>query len=607
MNKKVLEYYQEENKKLLKLQEKAQQRKKQLFFARLVSFLFAIFLPPLLFFETNAMIIGVAVGMSVFLFFVRRDYLLEIHLKKTQAGIDALTNEINAHEKSIFSNYNGERFKNNNHAYSTDLHIFGENSLYHFINRTFTLKGENQLAQWLLSPSPDNEITEKQEAIKELASKPELLLYLLTLTEFNKKYKTSESVHLLETHSANFFSRLRKIRFLCFFLSFVNITVFILWGTGYLNYMILILAVFFNGFLVYGLSGKLLNQAFAKSANISDQLRFFEEFILIFEENKFKSQLLNTLSQKFIVSGEKGSTIIYKIRKALKRIDYRLNLVIQLTVNSWLFTDIWFLFHFETIKKKYHKNIEEWFSIIGHLEALTSLSVMQFNQNWIFPVINENETGFYAEEFGHPLISNEKRILNTVKMTGEKKVLIVTGSNMSGKSTLLRSIGVNMVLAFAGAPVCAKSFISKNFKLITYMTINDSLLENISTFQAELMRIKQILEATRQYDDVFVLLDELLRGTNTKDRELGCRAIVTQLIHDKVPAVIATHDLNLTTIEHRYPEKVENFHFDIQIEGKNMFFDYKLKEGICNNFNASLMLKELGLNLDAIDSFKLVE
>jgi DNA mismatch repair ATPase MutS len=224
----------------------------------------------------------------------------------------------------------------------------------------------------------------------------------------------------------------------------------------------------------------------------------------------------------------------------------------------------------------------------------------------VFPTIGENEKGFYAQELGHPLISNEKLILNTVKMTGMKRLLIVTGSNMSGKSTLLRSIGVNMVLAFAGAPVCAKSFVAKNFRLITYMPISDSLHENISTFQAELIRIKQILETTRQYDDVFVLLDELLRGTNTKDRELGCKAIVTQLIHDRVPAIIATHDLNLTNIEHRYPEKVENFHFDIQIKGNNMYFDYKLKEGICNNFNASLMLKEIGLDLDIIENFESV-
>ena len=606
MNHKALKYYQEEKQQYLKLQEKAQQKKHQLFFARLGSFLCAIFLPAIFFTEISYIVAGVATGMSFFLFFVSKDYLLEIHLKRTQASIDALTNEINALEKSIFSNYNGVRFKDNSHPYSSDLHLFGENSLYHFINRAFTFKGENQLAQWLLSPSPDNEITEKQKAIKELTSKPALLLHLLTLTELNKKVRTSGSVHMLEVHSATIISQLWKIRFLCFVLSIVNITIFILWGTGHLNYMILVLVGLINYQLVYGLSGKLLNKAFGESANLSDQLLFFEEFIQIFEGNKFKTQLLNTLSQKFIVSGEKGSIIINKIRKALNRIDFRLNLAYQFTINSWLYTDIWFLFHFETIKKKYHKNIEEWFSIVGHLEALTSLSVMQFNQSWIFPLINENETGFYAEEFGHPLISNEKRILNTVKMTGKKRLLIVTGSNMSGKSTLLRSIGVNMVLAFAGAPVCAKSFVAKNFRLITYMTISDSLLENISTFQAELMRIKQILETTRQYDNVFVLLDELLRGTNTKDRELGCKAIVTQLIHDSVPAVIATHDLNLTNIEHRYPEKVENFHFDIQIKGKNMFFDYKLKEGICNNFNASLMLKEIGLDLDIIENFESV-
>lgn len=606
MNHKALKYYQEEKQQQLKLQEKAQQKKKQLFFARLVSFLCALFLPPIFFNEISYIVAGVAVGTAFFLFFIRRDYLLEIHLKRTQASIDALTNEINALEKSIFSNYNGERFKDNSHPYSSDLHIFGENSLYHFINRAYTLKGENQLAQWLLAPSPDNKITEKQEAIKELASKPALLLHLLTLAELNKKCNTNESLHVLETHSATISTQLWKIRFLCFVLSLVNITMIILWGTGHLSYMILVLVGLFNYQLVYGLSGKLLNKAFGESANLSDQLLFFEEFIQIFEENKFKSQLLNTLSQKFIVSGEKGSIIINKIRKALKRIDYRLNQVYQFTINSWLYTDIWFLFHFETIKKKYHKNIEEWFSIVGHLEALTSLSVMQFNQSWTFPVINENETGFYAEEFGHPLISNEKRMLNTVKMTGKKRLLIVTGSNMSGKSTLLRSIGVNMVLAFSGAPVCAKTFVAKNFKLITYMTISDSLLENISTFQAELMRIKQILETTRQYNNVFVLLDELLRGTNTKDRELGCKAILTQLINDRIPAVIATHDLNLTNIEHRYPEKVENFHFDIQIKGKNMFFDYKLKVGICNNFNASLMLKEIGLDLDIIENFESV-
>lgn len=183
-------------------------------------------------------------------------------------------------------------------------------------------------------------------------------------------------------------------------------------------------------------------------------------------------------------------------------------------------------------------------------------------------------------------------------LQGKPKIGLITGSNMAGKSTFLRSLGVNMVLAQMGAPVCVKNFLLSPARLMSSMRIADNLAENTSTFYAELKKLKTIIEAVDRHEPVFILLDEILRGTNSFDRHKGSEALIAQLIRQKAVAVIATHDVALAKLETHYPEAIENYHFDVQVEGEELYFDYKLKQGVCTSLNASILMKKIGIELN---------
>ena len=199
---------------------------------------------------------------------------------------------------------------------------------------------------------------------------------------------------------------------------------------------------------------------------------------------------------------------------------------------------------------------------------------------------------------GHPLIHTEKRVDNNYQLVAQPTVDIVTGSNMAGKSTFLRTLGINMVLAYAGAPVCASAMSLSIFKVLTYMRIKDSLNESTSTFKAELDRLKMILTQVALHPNALVLIDEMLRGTNSRDKFLGSKVFIEKLIQLKTPTLFATHDLQLSELIEVHKDTVRNYHFDIQIADGEMKFDYKIKSGPCTTFNAAILLKEIGLSLD---------
>jgi DNA mismatch repair ATPase MutS len=198
---------------------------------------------------------------------------------------------------------------------------------------------------------------------------------------------------------------------------------------------------------------------------------------------------------------------------------------------------------------------------------------------------------------GHPLLPERQRVNNDFTLEGLAKVELITGSNMAGKSTFLRSLGVNMVLAQAGAPVCAKSFRQSPVKLVSSMRIADNLAENTSTFYAELKKLRTIIEKVKAGEEVFILLDEILRGTNSFDRHTGAAALIKQLIKEKAVALIATHDVELAQLQSTYPASITNYHFDVEVEGEELYFDYKLKHGVCKSMNASILMKKIGIEL----------
>jgi DNA mismatch repair ATPase MutS len=205
---------------------------------------------------------------------------------------------------------------------------------------------------------------------------------------------------------------------------------------------------------------------------------------------------------------------------------------------------------------------------------------------------------FSATNLGHPLIAETKCVTNSFSTDGIGNITLITGSNMAGKSTFLRSIGCNTVLALMGSVVCADSFTTSHIRLMSSMRIADNLAENTSTFYAELKKLQSIIEAVNQYEKIFILLDEILRGTNSLDRHTGSKALIKQLIKQNAVAILATHDVELAKEENNHPQNITNYHFDVQVANDELYFDYKLKAGICKSLNASILMRKIGIEME---------
>jgi DNA mismatch repair ATPase MutS len=255
----------------------------------------------------------------------------------------------------------------------------------------------------------------------------------------------------------------------------------------------------------------------------------------------------------------------------------------------------------ENWKRNNRQSLEEAFDVIAEFEALISLASLRINYpDWCMPVIADG-AGYTltAAHIAHPLINEASRIDNGYELNDTYKIDIITGSNMAGKSTFLRTIGINTVLALCGAPVCARSMQVSVVTILSYMRIKDSLNESTSTFKAELDRLQMLLTAVGGEAKIFFLVDEMLRGTNSVDKYRGSKAVIEQLIQKKGVGLVATHDLQIAQLEQKYPDYIRNFYFDIQVKDGEMLFDYKMKHGECKTFNASLLLKQIGINVDA--------
>ena len=252
----------------------------------------------------------------------------------------------------------------------------------------------------------------------------------------------------------------------------------------------------------------------------------------------------------------------------------------------------------EKWKKRNQQNINEWFDAIGDFEALNSVATLSFNHpEWCTPNFKEKHFSIEGSNIGHPLINAAKRVNNNIDIKNNEELMLITGSNMAGKSTYLRSIGINTVLAMAGANVCATAFTLSPVQIISSMRIADNLEESTSTFYAELKKLKAIIDKVNAGEKIFILLDEILRGTNSLDRHTGSVALVKQLIKHKAACIIATHDVELAKLKESYPANILNYHFDVQVANEELFFDYKLKEGICTSLNASILMKKIGIEL----------
>ncbi|MBE8719724.1 MutS-related protein [Sphingobacterium pedocola] len=557
-------------------------------------------------FQLNNVLLLFVVVITILLLFsylILRQSKLEKKREDKRAFLRVNKNEIDLLQGHVNIYSNGEQFEDGKHPYISDLDVFGPHSLFEKINRSATPDGVERLASWFLKSANKEIICSRQRASAEITEKKNWAQQLQTKLLFNLGQKTNIKVFLtkyLGDESLNFGSSFMKgyvsIAPLLFLIGgSVSIFLYPIWG-----YLAILGLVHLCWSMALG--GKVSHFS-SRIDKIGTTLVAYSDAIQLVENEEFTADLNVQLQEELKTDNaeKKLSQAFRELGKLIDKLDARNNILVGAILNIIFLWDFRQVLSIVKWKKNYEGNIVHAFDVIADFEALLGLSTLQRNESdWSTPVILDNylEDGMNAEGINHPLIPVHQAVANNYDAKVHR-VALVTGSNMAGKSTFLRTVGVNAVLAYAGAVVCAKQFRLPIYRLVTYMRIKDSLNESTSTFKAELDRVKFILGIVEVADDSFFLIDEMLRGTNSVDKYLGSRAIIKKLIAMNGRGMVATHDLQLATLEDEYPSILQNYHFDIQIKEGEMLFDYKLKDGQCTVFNASLLLKGIGIDVDS--------
>jgi len=492
---------------------------------------------------------------------------------------------------------NGAQFNNEKHFYTSDLDIFGKASLFQLMNRAATAPGNTKLAAWLSAPAKKDVIMERQAAAKEIANKNQWKLELQTLLLFANKTDANQLSGLF-----NYLHTPLNIPGEKTLINYIKVAPYLLLAAiiGSSFWPIMQLAALLLGaanLVIVAFNGGYI----AKSSAIADRIsKVLAGYAVVFnkiENEAWQASYNNALTKK--IKENTTSRNIAGLAKLIDKMSYSLIMIVGFVLNIFFLWALKQTIAIEQWKRNNHESLEDAFEVIAEFEALVSIAGLQFNYpEWSTPQIEDGQAyTLIAKNVAHPLINSKNRVTNDYELTDIFKIDIITGSNMAGKSTFLRTIGINTVLALCGAQVCADSMQVSVMTMVSYMRIKDSLNERTSTFKAELDRLQMLLAAVEQEYKVFFLIDEMLRGTNSVDKYLGSKAVIEQLITKHGVGMVATHDLEMAKLETAHPNYVRNFHFDIQLFDGEMLFDYKMKHGECKTFNATLLLRQIGINI----------
>ena len=535
--------------------------------------------------------------LIIFIRLVYKDLANKDAIKHLGHLIEINKDEIRATEGEYFQFADGAMYLPKEHFYAADMDIFGHASLYQLLNRTGSDMGAAQLADWLLNPAKQAAIIERQSAIKELTNKMNWRQDIQAYgRETNIRRSTFEKL-MVWVYEPTLFLQFTHWRWLRIVLPAIILSVVTAAIAEWIPLNVMYIFLLLYATIAFQIN-KIISPLHDKLSKIVDELDALFLSITLIEKEKFGSVLATRLQQNFISNNETASAKIKKLKKILDRLDIRYNIVLSAPLNLLLLWNLQQALDLEKWKKQYAADLQNWFNTLGVFETLNSFAAFHFNNpEYCFPVLEEKHFFIEAVKLGHPLINKNKRVNNFIEIDDRGKLFLVTGSNMAGKSTYLRSVGINIVLAMAGAPVCADSFRLSPVQLISSMRIADNLEESTSTFYAELKKLKTVIDSVNADEKVFILLDEILRGTNSLDRHTGSEALIKQLIRHKAAGIIATHDLALAEMKTSFPDNILNYHFDVQVNNEELYFDYKLKPGVCNSLNASILMKKIGIEL----------
>jgi len=494
----------------------------------------------------------------------------------------------------------GEDFKDPAHPYSEDLDLFGASSLFQWINTAKTYRGREKLKELLTEPPLEGDVIQKkQEAIKELSLNLAWRHRFMAEARTTKRPLNSPTriIEWAKTYDASY---LRPgVVILARALPIITVTFLLLYFlTSKVSYWFPLAGFFIQAIILF--AGKQRGNALEAVYAYKESLRVYEKMLERFEKRTFKSEYLQDLKKRlYDRDGKAAFQQIRKLSGLAELISNRGNSMF-LVINIFTLWDIQCMIALESWKEKSGRSLGRWVDTVAELEGLASLAMIHFDHpEWAMPEMVSENTGLLAANMGHPLLANST--CNDLSIEKRSGILLITGSNMSGKSTLLRTAGINLVLAYAGAPVCARSFSCSIMQIYSCMRVSDNLGENISSFYAELLRIKQIVSATKTDRKIFFLLDEIFKGTNSQDRHAGAKVLIRQLGKAGAMGMVSTHDLELGDLERESDRKIRNYHFREFYKNDEIHFDYKLRPGISTTRNAMYLIKMAGIDVDDLE------
>ena len=514
-----------------------------------------------------------------------------------EAIIRLCKNEINGLEYN-FSAFDGAPEKcSTEHPFSLDLDIFGEHSIFQSINRTVTWMGKELLVKWFEQPLADKQIIiKRQKAICELSKLTALRqhFYVTGILQQGGQNDFRQLKTLSETKS--YFLKNNLWQTLIVLIPIIWL-VALAGSLFHIIPMSIIGLLFCFSILIAYIKSQKITTLYNSVNKMEKLLLTYSVLIKIIEEQHFESSALVHIHQKLSNHDKIASVAIKQLSRYIGALDQRFSLI-GLLLNIFSLRDIRIAIHIEKWNETFAIEMVHWFDALAEFEAYSSLATFAYNHSdYTYPQISDSYFEMRGKALGHPLLNRNVCVRNNINIEKAPWFLIITGANMAGKSTYLRTIGVNFLLACIGAPVCAESLTLYPAQMITSLRTADSLSSNESYFFAELKRLKTIIDRLNNGEKLFIILDEILKGTNSIDKQKGSLALIKQLVSCKTCGIIATHDLVLGNLEKAFPNEVKNYCFEADITEDKLTFTYHLREGVAQNMNACFLMNKMGITL----------
>jgi hypothetical protein len=493
----------------------------------------------------------------------------------------------------------GERFRDPQHLFAEDLDLFGRGSLFELLSTTRTAGGERVLAGWLLQPGVREDVLARQAAVRELCPRLDLRQDVALMGDDVRAAVDHETLQKWgERPAVRFFPGARMVALALAAAAVVTFGLMITKTTSVIPFLAVILAEVAFGMAVSASMDRVL----ASSATPARELELLGMMLARLEREQFTAPALVALRASLEVEGEAASRSIARLSKLVTHLDSARNQFLGLVASPLLWTKQ-FAMAIEAWRIRCGPHIGKWVAAVSEFEALCSLASFAYERpHAVYPELTEegdpvSSAVFSAESLAHPLIPASEAVANDVALGGGTRLWIVSGSNMSGKSTLMRAVGLTCVLAWAGAPVTVTRLRVSRLAIGASMRTTDSLADHRSRFYAEISRLREIVDLARAGKPTLFLLDELLSGTNSHDRRIGAEGLIRGLVDRAAIGMVTTHDLALAEIVPSFGGVARNVHFEDQLEGGEIHFDYKLREGVVTRSNALALMRAVGLDV----------